>query len=71
MIINTHTHGDHTGSNMFFPASVEVVTHENTKANMEKMPVYQDPANTHGMPDLIYEELKKGQSRAGVSLRSA
>ena len=29
-IINTHTHGDHTGSNMFFPASVEIVTHENT-----------------------------------------
>ena len=25
MIINTHTHGDHTGSNMFFPASVEIV----------------------------------------------
>src|SRR5262245_55988860 len=36
-IINTHTHGDHTGSNQFFPASVEIVTHENTKANMERM----------------------------------
>ena len=24
-IINTHTHGDHTGSNQFFPASVEIV----------------------------------------------
>ena len=31
-IINTHTHGDHNGSNMFFPATVEVVTHENTQA---------------------------------------
>ena len=52
MIINTHTHGDHVGSNMFFPANVEIVTHENTKANMEKMPVYQD-ANKNGvMPDL-------------------
>ena len=39
MIINTHTHGDHTGSNMFFPANVEIVTHENTKTNMEKMDV--------------------------------
>ena len=49
MIINTHTHGDHTGSNMFFPANVEIVTHENTKANMEKMDVYKDPANKNGM----------------------
>ena len=29
-IINTHTHGDHIGSNEFFPASVEIVAHENT-----------------------------------------
>ena len=29
-IINTHTHADHTGSNEFFPASVEVVAQENT-----------------------------------------
>ena len=33
-IINTHTHGDHNGSNIFFPATVEVVTQENTQANM-------------------------------------
>ena len=56
MIINTHTHGDHTGSNMFFPANVEIVTHENTKANMEKMPVYQDAANKTGMPDRTYKD---------------
>ena len=52
-IINTHTHGDHTGSNEFFPASVEIVTQDNTKANMEKMPAFQDagqqagPARSH------------------------
>ncbi len=40
-IINTHTHGDHTGSNEFFPASVEVVAHENTKTNMEKMKQFE------------------------------
>jgi glyoxylase-like metal-dependent hydrolase (beta-lactamase superfamily II) len=33
-IINTHTHGDHVGSNEFFPASVEIVAHENTAANI-------------------------------------
>jgi cyclase len=36
-IINTHTHGDHVSGNVEFPATVDVVTHENTKANMEKM----------------------------------
>jgi glyoxylase-like metal-dependent hydrolase (beta-lactamase superfamily II) len=39
-IINTHTHGDHTGSNDGFPASVDIIAHENTKANMAKMPAF-------------------------------
>lgn len=39
-IINTHTHFDHSGSNTEFPATVEFVAHENTRANMarEKCP---------------------------------
>jgi glyoxylase-like metal-dependent hydrolase (beta-lactamase superfamily II) len=37
MIINTHTHGDHVSGNVEFPATVDVVTHENTAANMKKM----------------------------------
>ena len=36
-IINTHTHFDHVSGNVEFPATVEVVTQENTKANMMKM----------------------------------
>jgi len=40
-IINTHTHGDHTGSNNMFPATVDVVAHESTKANMEKMDAFK------------------------------
>jgi glyoxylase-like metal-dependent hydrolase (beta-lactamase superfamily II) len=35
-IINTHTHFDHSGSNTEFPATVEFVAHDNTKANMAK-----------------------------------
>ena len=35
-IINTHTHNDHSGSNTEFPASIEYVAHENTRANMSK-----------------------------------
>jgi cyclase len=41
MIINTHTHGDHTGSNEFFPTTVDIVSQVNTKANMAKMPAFQ------------------------------
>lgn len=41
-VINTHTHGDHTGSNAFFAgATVDFVAQENTKANMQKMPAFQ------------------------------
>src|SRR6185503_16414622 len=37
MVINTHTHADHTGSNEFFTDNIVFVAHENTKANMTKM----------------------------------
>jgi glyoxylase-like metal-dependent hydrolase (beta-lactamase superfamily II) len=37
MIINTHTHGDHVSGNVEFPANVEIVTHETTKASMQEM----------------------------------
>jgi glyoxylase-like metal-dependent hydrolase (beta-lactamase superfamily II) len=40
-IINTHTHFDHNSGNVEFPASVEVITHANTKTYMEQAnPVY-------------------------------
>src|SRR5262245_41922169 len=51
-IINTHTHGDHVSGNVEFPATVDIVTQENTKANMNKMgsvtgiaPQQQPPPN--------------------------
>ncbi len=41
MVINTHAHYDHTNGQVEFPASVEVVTHANTKTYMEQAnPVY-------------------------------
>jgi glyoxylase-like metal-dependent hydrolase (beta-lactamase superfamily II) len=36
-IVNTHTHGDHVSGNVEFPATVDIVVHENTAANMKKM----------------------------------
>ena len=55
-IINTHTHGDHVGSNEFFPATVEIVAHENTGANMAKMPAFQDESKKHGLTDRTFQD---------------
>src|SRR5713101_6856786 len=54
-IINTHTHGDHTGNNGFFGANVEIVAHENTKTNMEKMPAFQGE-NAKFLPGKTYKD---------------
>lgn len=53
-ILNTHTHGDHTGSNMYFPASAEIVVQENTAANMRRMEVFQAPEGAVGLPDRTF-----------------
>lgn len=55
MIINTHTHGDHVGSNAEFPATVEIVAHENTKANMQKMEAFQGERQQF-LPDRTFED---------------
>jgi glyoxylase-like metal-dependent hydrolase (beta-lactamase superfamily II) len=36
-IINTHTHGDHVSGNVEFPATVDIIVQENTRANMDRM----------------------------------
>jgi cyclase len=54
-ILNTHTHGDHTGSNMFFPANVEIVAHANTAANMQRMEQFQGDGRV-GLPDRTFED---------------
>jgi len=44
-IINTHTHGDHVEGNLDFPATVEIVAHENTAANMARMETFTGGAS--------------------------
>ena len=64
-IINTHTHGDHTGSNNMFPATVEIIAHENTKANMEKMDAFKGDG-AKGLPKKTYKDkmtLGSGKNR--------
>jgi glyoxylase-like metal-dependent hydrolase (beta-lactamase superfamily II) len=66
-IINTHTHGDHVGSNEFFPASVEIVTHENTKANMERMDAVK--SKPQAMPDrTLKDTMSLGSGKERVDL---
>ena len=54
-LINTHTHGDHVSGNVEFPATVEVVTQENTKANMEKMPIFKEHSGL-GLPKKTFKD---------------
>jgi cyclase len=54
-IINTHTHGDHTGNNGFFGANVEIVAQENTKTNMQKMPAFAGD-NAKFLPAKTYQD---------------
>jgi glyoxylase-like metal-dependent hydrolase (beta-lactamase superfamily II) len=63
-IINTHTHGDHVGSNEFFDPNVEIVAHENTKTNMAKMDALKD--KPQAMPDRTFKDklsLMSGKDR--------
>lgn len=68
MIINTHTHGDHTGSNAMFSPTVDIVAHENTKANMEKMDAFKGE-NARGLPKRTYKDkLSIGSGRDRIDL---
>jgi cyclase len=64
-IINTHTHFDHVGGNVEFPATVEVVAHENTATLMREMrPVTGGPdqpnvfreKNGLGLPKRMFKD---------------
>jgi glyoxylase-like metal-dependent hydrolase (beta-lactamase superfamily II) len=55
-IINTHTHGDHVGSNEFFPASAEIVTHVNTSTNMAKMKNFAQADKKFALPDKTFTD---------------
>jgi cyclase len=56
MVINTHTHGDHVGSNSSFTGAVEFIAHENCKASMEKMPAFQSEEGKKFLPGKTYKD---------------
>ena len=54
-VINTHTHGDHTGSNAFFGTTVDSVVQENTKSNMARMDDFKGD-NARFLPKRTYKD---------------
>ena len=65
-IINTHTHFDHNSGNVEFPASVEVITHANTKTYMEQAnPVYG--LQTGAQPNIFKEHGGNGMPKRTFS----
>src|SRR5438093_7475966 len=56
MVINTHTHGDHVGSNNAFTGNVEFVAQENCKASMEKMAAFQTDEGKKFLPGKTYKD---------------
>ena len=56
MVINTHTHGDHVGSNDAFTGAVEFIAHENCKARMETMPAFQSEEGKKFLPGKTYKD---------------
>lgn len=66
MVINTHTHGDHVGSNSAFTGQVEFVAQENCKASMEKMDAFKTDEGKKFLPSKTYKDklsLLKGKDR--------
>jgi glyoxylase-like metal-dependent hydrolase (beta-lactamase superfamily II) len=55
-IVNTHSHFDHIGSNGYFPASVEVVAHENAAAQMVQREELSDASTKHGLADRTFKD---------------
>ncbi|HWN99774.1 MAG TPA: MBL fold metallo-hydrolase [Blastocatellia bacterium] len=66
MIINTHTHFDHVGSNSAFTGAVEFVAHENCKTRMENMTAFQSNEGKKFLPGTTYKDklsLLKGNDK--------
>jgi glyoxylase-like metal-dependent hydrolase (beta-lactamase superfamily II) len=68
MLINTHTHGDHVSGNVEFPATVDIVVQENTKANMEKMPIFKENAGRGMAKRTFKDKMTVGSGKDRVDL---
>ena len=60
-VINTHHHGDHSGSNPGFLQFAEVIAHKNARENMLR-------GNQEGLPRIIYTD-ETAVSLGGIEVR--
>jgi cyclase len=67
-IINTHTHPDHTGSNEYWHPSIEIVAHENTKANMMKMDNFKGDKAAYLPKHTFTDQLIIGSGKEEIDL---
>lgn len=68
MLINTHTHGDHVSGNVEFPATIDFVAQENTKANMEKMPIFKEHNNVGVAKRTFKDKMTIGKGAERIDL---
>ncbi|HLH30792.1 MAG TPA: MBL fold metallo-hydrolase [Terriglobia bacterium] len=68
MIINTHTHNDHVGSDEQFPTTVDIVAQENTKANMEKMDNFKGDKAKFLPKKTFKDKMKLGKGKDEIDL---
>ena len=68
MIINTHTHNDHVGSNTEFPATVDFVVQENTRANMLKMDNFKGDKAVYIPKKTFKDKMKIGSGKDEIDL---
>ena len=55
MIINTHSHADHTGGNVDFATATQIVAHEKTKTAMQKLDAFKGP-NAKFLPNKTFTD---------------
>src|SRR5262249_55493139 len=68
MIINTHTHGDHTGNDSFFGPNVEIIAHENTKTNMAKMDAFKGEKANYLPRKVFTDKMTLGSGKNQIDL---
>ena len=67
-IVNTHSHGDHSGNNDKF-GKVEVIVHENARANMAKMPAFAGDKAVFAGTKTYTNVWTQGKGRDQIELR--
>ena len=67
-IIDSHSHDDHTGGNDLFGTAVDIVAHERTRKNMEKVGAF-GPGSMNFLPKLMFRSrMSLGTGRTRIDL---